>query len=231
MLRPLILLFTVTVSPALMSAQDRSFALVFGPALDAQSSPAASAIAPRVYEWLQASKTELELRRPGIRVGQELVKFTNPDAVAQAIADAAKSGRETDAQRFLDSLDLTVFSLGRRSGSRYLVDVLDSPALNDDQANRVQQTPLETCKRRQIKVLLLDLSAPGLKTPAIWKSLAEDTGSARPGGTGCRGPSARSHRVHPVLPGRAGQRQGLGLHARRHARIAHRGIADAFTAV
>jgi hypothetical protein len=159
-------------------AEDRVFAVLFGSTEGSKVTNAATAAATQAGTWLQAPGTDVELRRPGTRDGQELTKHLKRDVLERAFLDAAKLGGEAKLKTFLDGVEFAVFALARHGGTRYLVAALETPALTDDDIARLQDIS-GTAKSSHVKILFVDLSgASGKQGAAAWKSLAMETGGA-----------------------------------------------------
>lgn len=141
------------------AAENRVFAVLFGPAQPATLQQAAPTAALRGAGWLQSPDTEIELRRPGTRDGQELTKFMQPKALEQAFLDAARTGGGSQLRPFLDGLELAIFSQARHAGTRYLVAALETPALTEDDVARLQQIA-ESARSSHVQVFVVDLSPP-----------------------------------------------------------------------
>ena len=156
-------------------AEDRAVAFVFGPATPEAIQRAVKSAVTQSQEWLKAPGTVVELRRPGMREGQDLTRFMNGTALEQAFTDAAKSGAEAGLGRLLDGLELGVFALARRPGARYLVAALEAVALSDDDTHRLKQAA-ESAKSSSVQLIVLDL---GSASAAPWEASAADTGGAR----------------------------------------------------
>ncbi|MEO8662987.1 MAG: hypothetical protein ABI693_31300 [Bryobacteraceae bacterium] len=159
-------------------AEDRVFALLFGPTDGSKLANAAAAAATQAGAWLQTPGTDIELRRPGTRDGQELTKHLKADVLERAVLDAARQGGEAKLKTFLDGVEFAIFALARHGGTRYLVATLETPALTDDDTARLLDIT-GTANSSHVKILLVDLSsAPGKQGAAAWKTLAVETGGA-----------------------------------------------------
>lgn len=156
-------------------AEDRSLVFLYGPAGAETGKQAAAAHAARIYAWLQAGGTTVELRRPGMREGQEVLKFMQPPAVQQSVADAAGAGNMAKLDAFLDALEIGVSVAGRKPGSRFLIVSLELPESSDDLSHRLKQIAAE-CLSKKVQVLVWDLAAAPAKDLSSWKLLAEGSG-------------------------------------------------------
>jgi hypothetical protein len=155
--------------------EDRAIVILFGPAQADAGQKAAAAGAVRVREWLQSPGTSVELRRPGVREGQEVMKFMQPPAVQQAMTDAAKAGNAASLDSFMDALEMAVSAVARRPGSHFLIASLELPTSNDDLAYRMKQI-VEACKSKKVQVLVWDLAATPAKDLTAWQTLASESG-------------------------------------------------------
>jgi len=177
-LQRLLVAFALLLSSAVAGvAEDRVFAFLFGPTDGPKIATAATSAAAQAEAWLQTPGTDVELRRPGSRDGQELTKHLKPDALERAFLDAAKLGGEAKLKPFLDGVEFAIFALARHAGTRYLLATLETPALTDDDTARLLDI-IGTAKSSHVKILLVDLSNSSGKQAAAWKSLAVETGGA-----------------------------------------------------
>ncbi len=161
-------------------AEDKAVAILFGPAGAEAGQKAGAAIADRVYEWLRTPGTAVELRRPQVREGQEIMKFMQPKAVQDAVADAAKAGMSAGLDRFLDAVELGASAVARRPGAHYLILALEAPAPNDDLKFRLKAIS-DDCKQKKVQVLVWDLSAAPAQEGSAWQVLAAQSGGALAG--------------------------------------------------
>lgn len=176
------LFFLIGISASLMipaHAQDRAIAFLFGPAPAEAGQKAAAEAAGAIHQWLQSTGTAVEVRRPGTREAQEVLKFMQPPAVQQVLSDAAKAGNNAQLDAFLDALEMTSSALGRKPGARFLIAVLELPASNTDLAYRLKQIG-EACRSSKVQVLLWDLASSPAADLTAWQSLATGTGRALP---------------------------------------------------
>jgi hypothetical protein len=184
-------------------ADDRSLAVLFGPASEEAGQVAAHSVAGTAHDWLKIDGASVELRRAGVE-GQELTKYMQPKDLEQAFLDGARGGRQTDMLGFLNALDKAGYALARRHGKRLLIAVLESPPAGvvaamkggpEEVENRINQT-VDFCRSNSVNVIVLDPSAPASKEPlAALKTLAGATGGAL-----VRDPKALDSSVLVVAP-------------------------------
>jgi len=170
-----LLLSVSLVIPA--RAEDKAIAILFGPVSPEAREQAATAATERIYQWLGAPGTTVELRRVGVRDAQELLKFLKPKDVTQALADSARLGGEATLPKFMDALDIAVYALARKPGLRFLIVALEAPALNADQISRLKQTA-DLCKANKVQVLLWDFSKEASDAGG-WETLVAGSGGAK----------------------------------------------------
>jgi hypothetical protein len=158
-------------------AEDKAISILFGPVSPEAREQAAAAATTRIYQWLGAPGTTVELRRVGVRDAQELLKFLKPKDVAQSLTDSARLGGEAPLPKFMDALDIAVYALARKPGLRYLIVALEAPVLNADQISRLKQTA-DLCKANKVQVLLWDFSKEASDTGG-WEALVTGSGGAK----------------------------------------------------
>lgn len=195
-------------------AEDKSIAILFGPvSAEAREQVAATATA-RIYQWLGAPGTSVELRRAGVREGQELLPFLKPKDVTQALADSARLGGEAPLAKLMDSLDLAIYSLSRRPGLRYLIVAMETPALNADQISRLKETA-ELCKARKVQVLLWDFSKQAADAGG-WETLVSGSGGTKSSDLAKLEAVLPSSTPLPVVAAAGKPESGGGLQVRAH---------------
>ncbi|WP_321478210.1 hypothetical protein [uncultured Paludibaculum sp.] len=138
-------------------AQSQTVSLLFGPATEAAAAKAATAAAQRVTEWLSKPGRAVEVRRAGSRDGQELLKFMKPPVIEKTLLDAAREAQGNTETAYLNALEVATYSLGRATGARVLVTLLESPKFGRDGEARLQQI-LGDCKSKSIRVIAVELS-------------------------------------------------------------------------
>lgn len=157
-------------------AQEKSVALLFGPVSADAREKAANTATERIYQWLGAPNTSVELRRAGQRDGQMLLKFLKPKDVTQALSDSARLGAEAPLPLLLDSIDMAAYALARKPGLRFLILALETQDLSPDLLARLKQSA-DLCKSNNVKVLLWDFSSGA--GAAAWENLVSGSGGAR----------------------------------------------------
>lgn len=156
-------------------AQQRAIVIAFGPGPESGLRRAAGEASPAVLEWAKSPGTTIDLRRTGLRDGQELVKFMQPAAIEAALADAARLATASP-DRFLDHLEISISAAARRPGERRLLLILEVPVPTEDVRARLRQIS-DTAKSRQVPVLLWTLNPAGAVDPA-WLALAQESRGA-----------------------------------------------------
>ncbi len=157
-------------------AQDRSLAVLFGPAGAEVSRQAAHTAASTARHWLKDDGAAVEIWRAGKPDGLEIPAGVSSKELERAFADAARDSRESAPATFIDSLDASAQALARRPGIRLLAAILENRPLSGESESALKQI-VEFCQSHLVRVLVLVPSEGGSKivNPA-WKTLAEQTG-------------------------------------------------------
>jgi hypothetical protein len=165
-------------------AGNRSLFIVFGPAGADGGSPAGHSYAVSAQQWLQSSGATLEVRRPGVSVGQAWTRNMQLADLERSLLDAARAGRASKALDFLNALDKATYALARQVGKRLLVVAVEGRSLAAPDAmqggpeeveNRLSQT-LDFCKTNSVAVIVLDPDPAAKEALPALASLAAGTG-------------------------------------------------------
>jgi hypothetical protein len=164
------------IAASSLPAQQRTIAIVFGPASAAPPQPALDSLAPKALDWAKTPASTVELRRTGLRDGQEFSKFMPEADIQAALADASRLAVGAPVDRFLDSLEITLSALARRPGDRSILVVLETIPVNTDVAARIQQIA-GTAKSGRVQILLWDLNRTQPANES-WRLLASHAGGS-----------------------------------------------------
>ncbi|MFN7997751.1 MAG: hypothetical protein U0Q18_29295 [Bryobacteraceae bacterium] len=167
-------------------SEDRSLVILFGPTGEESGKQAAHSVANAAHEWLKIDGAAVELRRPGISDGQQLMKFMQPKDLEAALLDAAGAGRRADLLTFLNALDKATYAAARHAGKRVLTVIVEGPSASaiasmkggsDEASSRLTQTA-DFCRSNSVKVIVLDPSETQQAPFAALESVGSATGGA-----------------------------------------------------
>lgn len=130
------------------------------------------------HHWLSQPGSTAELRLSGSADALPLDAKTPAKTIEPAFLAAAREGRDTDPDTFLNSLDRAAQALAVRPGLRILVAIVETPPLSADAEAQLKQV-VEFCKSNLIRVVVLDpTSVPSKFASHEFLSLGQATGGA-----------------------------------------------------
>ena len=161
---------------ASVRAEDRSLTVLFGPGFEATARKGAQAAASASRHWFATANATVELRWAGSPDARRVDAKATQEEMERIFTDAALDARTADPAAFLTSLDASVQAIALRPGTRLLVVVMSAPPLASDMERSVEHLA-ELCRTGGVRVVALDMGAPGAKAgPSALEALAKTSG-------------------------------------------------------